>query len=508
MPLQLLHHHAPADAMSAPRPMPILLPTSSSPRRTRSMSASLPSPAESSAAHDARPQSAPSAAHAAVNRALLAAAAAAADAAAANSKHRRSRSDSDLNRIMATVAAQLQTNGAPTAVPVSSTPAPTKVIVGFAAPAVAAASPASSPATTPSPPRSATPSPVASSASSPRSMTRRGLVVPTYHLTSASPVLVATATSPAAAPASSPESFKRPIAIPAASVVPTNTVILPPATPPSPRRQQTPPSSKPATPAPSSPAPAPRRSLRARRSVTFPPHLGAVRFFQQHARPTDISSPRWAAADEPAAPRHQYALDAPNWPVAFGYPSLPSPGPSASAHPAAVTYAAAGGAGPPVNVPAPWAHVALEGVHVHVSVDAAPSLAPTCVAAEPRRDAVALAGTIAVRGGATKVAVRVTLDWWRTFQDVDAVYAGAGTHPGWDRYTVLVPIETWSRKDLGLDEAVVHMCVRAEFEGGEEQWDNNGGSNYEVRVMRRASAHHPASDGEVGESEEKPSAAV
>ncbi|KNE67745.1 hypothetical protein AMAG_19704 [Allomyces macrogynus ATCC 38327] len=120
MPLQLLHH-VPTDAMSAPRPMPILLPTSS-PRRTRSMSASLPSPAESFASRDARPQSAPSAAHVAVNRALLAAAAAAADAAAANSKHRRSRSDSDLNRIMATVAAQLQTSTSPTAVPASSFP--------------------------------------------------------------------------------------------------------------------------------------------------------------------------------------------------------------------------------------------------------------------------------------------------------------------------------------------------------------------------------------------------
>ncbi|KAJ3366640.1 hypothetical protein GGF32_003284 [Allomyces javanicus] len=499
MPLQLLRH-APADAMSAPRPMPILLPASS-PRRTRSMSASLPSPAESSASHDARPQSAPSAAHVAVNRALLAAAAAAADAASSSAKHRRSRSDSDLNRIMATVAAQL--TSAPAA-PATSPP-PAKVIVGFAAPAAAAASPAA-PAT-PSPPRSATPSPIASSASSPRSMTRRGLVVPTYHLTSAAPAL-AVATAPAMAPASSPESFKRPIAVPAASTVPTNTIILPPATPPSPRRQQTLPSSKPGTPAPSSPAPAPRRPLRARRSVTFPPHLGAVRFFQRHARPADISSPRWAAADEPAAPRHQYAVDAPNWPVAFGYPSLPSPGPAVSPHPAAVTYAAAGGAGPPANVPAPWAHVALEGVHVHVSVDAAPSLAPTCVAAEPRRDTVAVAGTVAVRGGATNVAVRVTLDWWRSFQDVEAVYAGPGTHAGWDRYTVLVPINAWSRKDANLDEAVVHMCVRAEFEGGEEQWDNNGGSNYEVRVTRRASAHHPASDAEDEDDEEKPSAAV
>ncbi|KNE67746.1 hypothetical protein AMAG_19705 [Allomyces macrogynus ATCC 38327] len=316
-------------------------------------------------------------------------------------------------------------------------------------------------------------------------MTRRGLVVPTYHLTSAAPALaVGTAAAPAAAPASL-ESFQGQIG--------------------------TPPSSKPGTPTPSSPAPAPapRRPLRARRSVTFPPHLGAVRFFQRHARPADISSPRWAAADEPAAPRYQYALDAPNWPVAFGYPSLPSPGPAVSPHPAAVTYAAAGGAGPPANVPAPWAHVALEGVHVHVSVDAAPSLAPTCVAAEPRRDTVAVAGTIAVRGGVTKVAVRVTLDWWRTFQDVEAVYAGPGTHAGWDRSTVLIPLDVWNRKDVDVDveEVVVHMCVRAEFEGGEEQWDNNGGSNYEVRVTRRASAHHPASDGE-DEREEKPSAAV
>ncbi|KAI9175725.1 Protein phosphatase 1 regulatory subunit 3A [Blastocladiella emersonii ATCC 22665] len=70
-----------------------------------------------------------------------------------------------------------------------------------------------------------------------------------------------------------------------------------------------------------------------RRSVSFPSHLGAVRFFRHNDRPTEVSSARWSAVDEPEVPHFDYAFLAPNWPAAtataglrIGAPAVPGVG--------------------------------------------------------------------------------------------------------------------------------------------------------------------------------------
>ncbi|KAJ2746392.1 hypothetical protein GGI20_001388 [Coemansia sp. BCRC 34301] len=107
---------------------------------------------------------------------------------------------------------------------------------------------------------------------------------------------------------------------------------------------------------------------------------------------------------------------------------------------------------------------------------------------------LALAGSIKVHNLAyeKEVAVRLTMDGWKTFEDVPATYLRSvigtdGSRPGVDRFAFAIPCPPI------LAPTTISMCVSYKV-NGQMHWDNNRGSNYSFVLTPNtaASAATPA----------------
>ncbi|KAJ2160967.1 hypothetical protein GGF46_001826 [Coemansia sp. RSA 552] len=107
--------------------------------------------------------------------------------------------------------------------------------------------------------------------------------------------------------------------------------------------------------------------------------------------------------------------------------------------------------------------------------------------ADSNRSSAALRGTIKVHNIAFEkvIAVRYSLDQWRTTHEVAATFGrtlaagqqGSG-RPGVDRFAFDLPLPASGLVSL---PAVVALCVRYSV-AGEEYWDNNDGANYIFKI--------------------------
>ncbi|KAJ1726952.1 hypothetical protein LPJ61_004850, partial [Coemansia biformis] len=143
---------------------------------------------------------------------------------------------------------------------------------------------------------------------------------------------------------------------------------------------------------------------------------------------------------------------------------------------------------PPVRAERPPT-VRLSAIHrpapSFAAFEQSPVVVERVVLADPRRCSAALRGSIKVHNLAFEkdVAVRYSLDQWRTAHEVPATFsrmlaAAQSGRPSVDRFEFALPLPPAA---LALLPATLALCVRYRVAGA-EHWDNNDGRNYSFRI--------------------------
>ncbi|KAJ2714250.1 hypothetical protein H4R19_001829, partial [Coemansia spiralis] len=139
--------------------------------------------------------------------------------------------------------------------------------------------------------------------------------------------------------------------------------------------------------------------------------------------------------------------------------------------------------------PARAATVRLAAIHKpapsFAAFEASPVVVEQVVLADPRRASAVVRGSVKVHNLAFEkdVAVRYSLDGWRTAEEIPATYSrmlapGQSGRPSVDRFEFLLPLPASALVSL---PATLALCVRYRVAGA-EHWDNNAGSNYSFRI--------------------------
>nr|POE62275.1 protein phosphatase 1 regulatory subunit 3a [Quercus suber] len=113
-------------------------------------------------------------------------------------------------------------------------------------------------------------------------------------------------------------------------------------------------------------------------------------------------------------------------------------------------------------------------------------------------DKQTLIGTCAVQNIAFHklVVARFTVDWWKTTSEVVAEYNNvtrSADHDGCDRFNFHIKLSDQAH----IDDKTLLLCIRYNV-GGQDFWDNNSGSNYQVEFVKsnaRRSTKSAASSG-------------
>ena len=115
-------------------------------------------------------------------------------------------------------------------------------------------------------------------------------------------------------------------------------------------------------------------------------------------------------------------------------------------------------------------------------------------------DQKCLLGSVAVANLAFQkyVTCRFTLDYWKTTSEVTAEYAGevrpCETPLGQDRFTFTIKLSDMAN----LESKTMYFCIRYNV-SGQEHWDNNGGTNFQVD-FRKKMAQQNGKKGVIGAS--------
>ena len=100
-----------------------------------------------------------------------------------------------------------------------------------------------------------------------------------------------------------------------------------------------------------------------------------------------------------------------------------------------------------------------------------------------------LLGVVAVANLAFEksVTARFTFDYWKTTSEIAAEYSTLkpqkGVSDGFDRFQFAIKLSD----QTNLQDKTLYLCVRYNV-GGQEHWDSNGGKNYQVDFIKKASA--------------------
>ncbi|KAK9461402.1 putative phosphatase regulatory subunit-domain-containing protein [Lipomyces oligophaga] len=117
-------------------------------------------------------------------------------------------------------------------------------------------------------------------------------------------------------------------------------------------------------------------------------------------------------------------------------------------------------------------------------------------------DRRSLLGHVAVKNIAFSkwVAVKFTVDYWKTVSQVTAEYTdlisngSVNRYPrprsGYDRFTFAIKLQDFSK----LEQKVLFFCVQYSV-NGQEFWDNNNGANYQVQFKRNTRANQWGNSG-------------
>ncbi|KAL6308684.1 putative phosphatase regulatory subunit-domain-containing protein, partial [Sparassis latifolia] len=98
------------------------------------------------------------------------------------------------------------------------------------------------------------------------------------------------------------------------------------------------------------------------------------------------------------------------------------------------------------------------------------------------QDGTAAHGRVRVRNIAFEkwVAVRFTFDWWQTTSEVTAKYFESLESGEFDRFTFTIRLNDMLAR---IEEKTLFLALRYRVVG-QEMWDNNDGSNYQVKFCR------------------------
>ncbi|KAK9256104.1 putative phosphatase regulatory subunit-domain-containing protein [Lipomyces tetrasporus] len=142
----------------------------------------------------------------------------------------------------------------------------------------------------------------------------------------------------------------------------------------------------------------------------------------------------------------------------------------------------------PVRIPSPstlydW-ELVLPNFPDHANESAVVFVERVFLSADQR----SLIGHVAVKNLAFMkwVAAKFTVDYWKTVSEVGADFTDVlqsrspKPPPGYDRFTFSIKLQDFSK----LESKTLYFCVRFNV-NGQEYWDNNNSSNYQVEFKRK-----------------------